>query len=78
MKTYKREFETYEAFITVLVTGSRYTFIKQSYNDKQSLATAERVKVTLNKGILDSELIPVIENTLSVTNCYDLNDWKVI
>jgi hypothetical protein len=78
MKTYKREFETYEAFITVLVTGSRYTFIKQSYNDKQSLATAERVKVTLNKGILDSELIPVIENTLSVTNCYDLNDWKQI
>ena len=78
MKTYKREFETYEAFITVLVTGNRYTFIKQSYNDKQSLATAERVKVTLNKGILDGELIPVIENTLSVTNCYDLNDWKVI
>jgi hypothetical protein len=78
MKTYKREFETYEAFIAVLVTGDRYTFIKQSYNDKQSLATAERVKVTLNKGILDSELIPVIENTLSVTNCYDLNDWKVI
>jgi len=78
MNTYMREYETTEAFITVLATEVRYTFIKQSYNNKQSLATAEHVKLTVGTDVLDSELTSLIEAELKVTDCYSLNDWKII
>jgi len=81
MNTYFREFETTEALVSVMATGTRYSFRVQRYRADYSLphiSTCVPKKLELDENIGTRSLCSVIESEFNLTNCYDLNDWRAM
>lgn len=79
--TYFREFETTEAFVSVMSTDDRYSFRVQRYRADYSLphiSTCVPTKIVLDEQPTTKELCNIIEEKFSLTNCYDLNDWRTM
>lgn len=77
METLKREFESTEACFTVYVTGSHVRFIKEDYTECFDLVNKKCFIKIMNSDLTTKEWCRKIEKLFKVTNCYDLNDWRV-
>ena len=76
MKTLVRSYETTEARVEVYNRGLEYRFIIELYNeDNSTMPSYEKIAI-LPSTMVDMK--PIIEGSLGFTNCYDLNDWRVM
>ncbi len=79
--TFFREFETAEAFVSVMSTDNRYSFRVQRYradNTLPHISICVPTKMKLDEQPTTSELCEIIEKEFKLTNCYDLNDWRAM
>lgn len=83
MKTFIREFETTEALVTLISTKYKTTAKVQKYNKDYSLpdislAFPQTLDIKESEMTNTNKICKIIQNQLLLTNCYDLNDWKLL
>lgn len=79
MATYIREFETIEAFVTLLQTEHKTVAKVQKYkmnNSLPSISLSPSVEIKLGEHDSPKEISKKIEVQFGLSNCYDLNDWR--
>ena len=81
MKTFIREFETTEAMVTIFQTGTVSKAKIQRYGENNILPCISKSfseNIELDEYDSPRTISDKIEKRFNLTNCYDLNDWRVL